>query len=262
MVFLFLMAGITHASAQSSAGLYYEFRKKADLFYFSGKYREAAGHYMSASNLRSIRTKSDDLYNAACCLALSNGKDSAFMVLTHLVTDLGYADYDHLSQDQDLYILHQEKKWQDVLGLVAKNKKIDADAGISDIAILAFLKDNWMNIRNPDAFEKTFHELFYPFVNYIFEDQIPENTLAVLKQFEGISRKYHVITQSRSVTDYLESQGLGRLLQSTEESSLQQRLCEEYLQMGISSVLAGMRKPEYVDDYKRFFSKPLAQSQV
>lgn len=123
MVFLFLMAGITHASAQSSAGLYYEFRKKADLFYFSGMYREAAGHYMSASNLRSIRTKSDDLYNAACCLALSNGKDSAFMVLTHLVTDLGYADYDHLSQDQDLYILHQEKKWQDVLGLVAKNKK-------------------------------------------------------------------------------------------------------------------------------------------
>jgi hypothetical protein len=123
MLCLFSVAAITHASAQSSAGPYYEFRKKADSFYFAGNYREAAVNYVSASKMRSIRTESDDLYNAACCLALSNEKDSAFTLLTHMVTELGYVDADHLSQDQDLHILHQEKKWKDLLDLVAKNKK-------------------------------------------------------------------------------------------------------------------------------------------
>lgn len=205
---------------------------------------------------------------------LSHGKSLIQTALDHGLTTLGNRPLNANSASGLLrLVIHSNEGernpkadqaiYEQAFALIeAQLKKIDADAGISDIAILAFLKDNWMNIQNPDAFEKTFHELFYPFVNYIFEDQIPANTLAALNQFEDISRKYHAITQSRSVTDYLESQGLGRLLENTEESSLQQRLCEEYLQMGISSVLAGMRKPEYVDDYKRFFPKPLAQSQV
>lgn len=114
---------VTHISAQSAARSYYDFRKKADSFYFAGKYREAAGNYVSASKLKSMQAQSDDLYNAACCLALLNENDSALNMVKYLVVNLNYADYEHISQDGDLNGLHQDRKWQGLLDLVVKNKK-------------------------------------------------------------------------------------------------------------------------------------------
>jgi aryl-alcohol dehydrogenase-like predicted oxidoreductase len=202
---------------------------------------------------------------------LNDGKSLMQTALDHDITTLGNRPLNSNSASGLLrLVIHPDKGesdpatdhaiYEEAFALIEEQlKKIDPEAGISDIAILAFLKDNWMNIQNPDAFEKTFHELFYPFVNYIFEDQIPEQTLTVIKQFEDTSRKHHLRTQSNSVIDYLKSQKLDHLLDNAEDTSLPQRLCGEYLKMGISSVLAGMRKPGYVDDYKRFFPKPLAQ---
>ncbi len=133
-----LLVAVTPASAQSFAGSYYEFRKKADSFYFAGNYREAAGNYVSASKLKPMQAQSDDLYNAACCLALLNEKDSALSMVKYLVVNLSYADYAHISQDGDLNGLHQDKKWQDLLELVVKNKK-KMDEGL-DKALVAELE--------------------------------------------------------------------------------------------------------------------------
>jgi aryl-alcohol dehydrogenase-like predicted oxidoreductase len=206
------------------------------------------------------------------CRALNDGKSLSQTALDHDITTLGNRPLNansasgllrlviHSDSDRERDPAADDAIYEQAFGLIEEQlKKMDPDAGISDIAILSFLKDNWRSILNPDAFDKAFHELFYPFVNYIFEDEIPAETLRVIKQFEDISRKYHLRTQSESVIAYLKSQQLNHLLENTVNSSLPQRLCSEYLKAGISSVLAGMRKPEYVDDYKSLFSKQQAQ---
>lgn len=134
-------------------------------------------------------------------------------------------------------------------------KKNDPECNISDISILAYLKENWMNIANPDAFEKIFHELFYPFINLIFDNDIPESTFSVLRKFEALCWKYHLKTQSSMVTNYLMSNNLDYLLDKALTKSLPHVLCDEYLKMGIDCVLIGMRKTNYVNNFEDFFTK-------
>jgi hypothetical protein len=55
------------------------------------------------------------------------------------------------------------------------------------------------------------------------------------------------------VIDYLKSNGLDYLLPSSTEGTLPNNLCNQYLKTGIDHVLVGMRRFEYIDDFKKYF---------
>ena len=110
-----------------------------------------------------------------------------------------------------------------------------------------------MNIANPDAFVRIFHEQFYPFLNLIFADNIPEDTLKVFKEFETSARKHHLKALSEKAINYLKSNNLDYLLNTSPSQSLSNNLCKEYLKNGIDHVLVGMRKSNYVDELKNIF---------
>ena len=126
-----------------------------------------------------------------------------------------------------------------------------SDSNLSEISVLVFLKENWMNIESTSAFNKIFYEMLYPFLNFIFENNIPKKASQLFKQFEAISWNYHLKLLSIKTTNYLNLNNLSDLLDSTKP--LSSMLANKYLEMGIDHVLMGMTKPIYVDEVKHLF---------
>lgn len=76
-----------------------------------------------ANDISILKTETKNIYNAACCLALSNYPDSAFFVLNNIATVLNYSNYKHITTDQDLISLHNDKRWKALLEIILVNKK-------------------------------------------------------------------------------------------------------------------------------------------
>jgi aryl-alcohol dehydrogenase-like predicted oxidoreductase len=132
-------------------------------------------------------------------------------------------------------------------------KEFDSDCGVEDISILSIIKKNWMSIANSDAFGGIFQGKFYPFLNLIYNDNIPKESLKLFQAFESIAWKYHLKTSSEKAIKYIHSNNLEYLLNKSNPQSLSNSLCNEYLKSGIDHILVGMRKVEYVDDMKSLF---------
>lgn len=132
-------------------------------------------------------------------------------------------------------------------------KKVDSEANVSDISILVLLKENWKNIQNPEAFNRIVYGTLYPFINLIFEDNIPDDALNIFRQFELSAWNHHLRSASEKTVNYLETNNLKYLLPLSPEISLSHNICNEYLKRGIDHVLLGMRKPAYVDSVKALF---------
>jgi hypothetical protein len=73
-----------------------DFARCADL------YSEVIAQNVSVSN--------QTLYNAACCFALSEGKDEAFDLL-HAAAGAGFNDVERLQSDDDLVALRRDSRW-------------------------------------------------------------------------------------------------------------------------------------------------------
>jgi aryl-alcohol dehydrogenase-like predicted oxidoreductase len=132
-------------------------------------------------------------------------------------------------------------------------KKFDSDSKIEDISILVFIKENWKVISNPDAFGRIFYGQFYPFLDLIYNNNIPKNSLKIFKIFESTAWKCHLKASTEKTIKYLNENNLGDFLNNSESHSLSNMLCREYLKQGIDHVLVGMRKTQYVDDMKNLF---------
>lgn len=132
-------------------------------------------------------------------------------------------------------------------------KEFDSECKISDISILSLLKQNWRNITNPDTFRKIFHGQFYPFLNLIFDNNIPVDALKTFERFENSAWNYHLKALSEKAINYLKSNNLDYLLDISPSRSLSYNLCNEYLKNGIDHILVGMRKSNYVDELKNIF---------
>ena len=78
-----------------------------------------------------------DRYNAACSWALANNADSAFSNLNYITNSLSYSDYGHIKGDPDLKLLHNDKRWEQLLAAVKANKD-DAYANIDFITLNGF----------------------------------------------------------------------------------------------------------------------------
>lgn len=116
--------------AQNGFPKYYEFtelNKKADSLYKAKDFKKAAHFYSAAANVvveKAIPIDFSNIhYNAACSWALANYPDSAFVNLELIATKMNYTNYKHLNNDTDLNSLHNDKRWQHILGLVKLNEE-------------------------------------------------------------------------------------------------------------------------------------------
>ena len=109
--------------AQEIPKEYYHLVKKAFALYEAKDYKNSAFTYSEAFKVNGWKGRPDDRYNAACSWALANYQDSAFFNLERIATKSNYSDYGHITADQDLNSLHEDKRWKLLLEIIKQNKE-------------------------------------------------------------------------------------------------------------------------------------------
>ncbi|HMN88831.1 MAG TPA: hypothetical protein PKD70_01280 [Saprospiraceae bacterium] len=102
---------------------YAEWIQHAEKHYRAKDYRASAEAYVEAFKANDGKGFINDRYNAACSWALAGNTDSAFVQLIKISEGGYYTNYNHLIQDEDLYVLHNDPRWQQVKDWVLSNKE-------------------------------------------------------------------------------------------------------------------------------------------
>lgn len=102
---------------------YAALKNKAWKLYESKDYLQSAKKYSEAFAISEYNGNTTDMYNAACSWALAKEVDSAFVHLLRIAKKGEYTNYNHITTDSDLSILHSDKRWEQVLALVKANKE-------------------------------------------------------------------------------------------------------------------------------------------
>lgn len=124
-IVLFVCILISFLAFGQDSDRYHEFAKEAMEFYEAKKYKEAAESFKKAFDERDGKAFPNDRYNAACSYALAEDVENAFYHLKYLAEHkkVKYKNLDHIIQDTDLNILHNDDRWTDLIALVRKNKE-------------------------------------------------------------------------------------------------------------------------------------------
>ena len=111
---------------------------EASNLYEAEDYKKSAEKYKEAFELLDGKIIPSDRYDAACSYALSEDVESAFYYLLDLAEGPAkFRDYDHITTDSDLNILHADSRWADLISKVKANKEeFEKDYDESLIAIL------------------------------------------------------------------------------------------------------------------------------
>ncbi|NQY31422.1 MAG: hypothetical protein HRT69_18395 [Flavobacteriaceae bacterium] len=102
---------------------YVELKSEAWNLYQSNEFLKSAKKYSEAFALLRYDSKTDDRYNAACSWALAKEIDSSFAQLLLISKKGNYINYDHITTDNDLSILHSDNRWERVINFVKINKE-------------------------------------------------------------------------------------------------------------------------------------------
>lgn len=136
--------------------------------------------------------------------------------------------------------------------VLLKLKEHNMENQWEEFPILTHLKKSWKNIGNPEAVVKIFNEHLLPFLNSLYDENIPskESSIFYLLFDKAIQySKQYMNTEALKVEADLISNGII----SHNQSSLPFRVCKHYLDQGIQHVLVGMRNPNYVNEFQYLF---------
>jgi hypothetical protein len=97
--------------AQAIPKKYNDLIKQVDFLLQAKAYTKAPSTYSQAFKVNAWKGFPNDRYNAACAWSLADIPDSAFFQLNRIATKSNYADYKHITMDQDLHSLHSDKRW-------------------------------------------------------------------------------------------------------------------------------------------------------
>ncbi len=98
-------------------------KKEAWKLYESKEYQKSADKYKEAFDQIEGKAYPNDRYNAACSYALAKDAETSFYHLFRLANDSDYKNYRHITNDGDLNILHENKRWGELLAIVKANKE-------------------------------------------------------------------------------------------------------------------------------------------
>ncbi len=121
---LFIVMFTVTYTACTQQDKYIETIGEAIELYRSGEYQKSGEKFEEAFKIG--EPNKSDFYNASCAWALAGNKDKAFANL-HNSIDAGWLQIDHLTEDPDLSILRQDKRWDEAITKVSKNLSDIAD---------------------------------------------------------------------------------------------------------------------------------------
>jgi len=88
-----------------------EIQSKADQQYQTKHFEVAGPLYENAFEIDKSEYRTDNLYNASCCYALSGNKTKAFNCLEKAI-DFGWQKIEQANKDTDLSSLREDNRWQ------------------------------------------------------------------------------------------------------------------------------------------------------
>ncbi len=101
---------------------YPELTGKANRCYARKEFAYAVYWYTSAFTGNHDLGMVDDRFKAACCYAMLNNKDSAFLQLYRITAKGHYTNLNELSAEPYLKSLHSDKRWQEIIDIINKNR--------------------------------------------------------------------------------------------------------------------------------------------
>lgn len=101
---------------------YNELINAGDKFYKKKDFLNAANYYVLAIKNNNGLGKIDDRLKTACCFSMLKNNDSAFLQLFRIVTNGHYINLAEISSFEYLKPLYQDKRWQEIIGLINKNR--------------------------------------------------------------------------------------------------------------------------------------------
>ncbi|MGO3181993.1 MAG: DUF6624 domain-containing protein [Aequorivita sp.] len=127
---------------------YSELTNEAWSLYETKDYKQSAEKYSEAFIALGNTGYVPDRYNAACSWALAKEIDSSFVQLLKIAEKGNYTNYNHISTDSDLDILHSDQRWREVLALVKTNKeKEEANFDKPLVAVLDTIYEEDQGLR-------------------------------------------------------------------------------------------------------------------
>ena len=134
VLLLFISILIHQLSAQEKIDPF-RIKKEADRNYQSKDYALATKNYIQFIEVADFKVqKKSAAYNAACCLALQESIDSAFVMLDKAI-DFGLVDKSHLLSDSDLEILHQDQRWEKLISGLSESDTFNTDPELANIVV-------------------------------------------------------------------------------------------------------------------------------
>ncbi|WP_439823377.1 TPR end-of-group domain-containing protein, partial [Mesonia mobilis] len=131
VLLLFISILIHQLSAQEKIDPF-RIKKEADRNYQSKDYALATKNYIQFIEVADFKVqKKSAAYNAACCLALQESIDSAFVMLDKAI-DFGLVDKSHLLSDSDLEILHQDQRWEKLISGLSESDTFNTDPELAN----------------------------------------------------------------------------------------------------------------------------------
>ncbi|MCL6219592.1 TPR end-of-group domain-containing protein [Zunongwangia pacifica] len=132
VLLLVVLISIHQLNAQEKIDAF-RIKKEADKNYQSKHYASAAKNYIQFIEFADFKgQKKSAAYNAACCLALQEKVDSAFVMLEKAI-DYGLADKSHVLSDSDLEILHQDQRWEKLIDEFSETNTINTAPELANI---------------------------------------------------------------------------------------------------------------------------------
>lgn len=108
-------------------------KNKADNFYKKKEYNSAVNNYLKVLDLSDFKgQKLNAAYNAACCLALQQKTDSAFVLLNKML-EYNFVYKSNLLQDSDFKSLHHHPKWEKLLAKIPEPKTLNSNPKLANI---------------------------------------------------------------------------------------------------------------------------------
>ncbi len=99
-----------------------------DSLYKAKNFEQAARHYLLAAQaVPKYQNPKNYYYNAACCFALVNDRQSAIKYLRMAVDEHGYRNYDNMGRDSDLVSLHEDTAWTRMMTSLKRDRERLAD---------------------------------------------------------------------------------------------------------------------------------------
>jgi aryl-alcohol dehydrogenase-like predicted oxidoreductase len=155
----------------------------------------------------------------------------------------------YLNEEQDISV------FQKCLTLMKQQlSNIIENADAMEIDIVKYLFFNWNKFPMIESASKFFDYSFYPFLEKLYQGEIPGDHLKSYSELRAMSFSYCLKNITQNANNFRGELIRKGLIPDNKKDSLQILACKYYLDSGINHVLIGMKREKYVREFESFFN--------